>query len=345
MGKKKKKKHKHKRREEIFTGKVEVKQQVCISIDQGGKSIDMHDGKKKKVQLQSTISFPLSDTVEIHKKKKKDKERKRKYSLLIDTNTTNTSVYTIPCSVDKYLTKYKVNNNSDEDSLVKSKKYSSKEKDSIYETENNEKSSEINFEKTVKDNDKNTSFPHEENKYSSKDENSAKSSSSSSSSSPQRNESHNLNATSENIKKKAVPTHVWDDSKKKQFAWDGSNKSDTIEQLLDGGPKVSSWDGSNKSYFYNIKKQSENTQDEWDEEYDKGKVKKKRKLDDDYEKNKSKSNVFQDYQNYKNQNKDNHNDNQDKDKHRSGSKHHNSDHRHHNNSKKRKLYGHGSRFG
>ena len=69
---------------------------------------------------------------------------------------------------------------------------------------------------------------------------------------------------------------------------------------------VKSWGGRDKSYLYNIKNQldGENGQDEWDKEYDKGKVKKKRKLDDDdNDFRKSKSNSFQDFQNYKNRSK------------------------------------------
>lgn len=137
------------------------------------------------------------------------------------------------------------------------------------------------------------------------------------------------------IKKREVPSHAWDDQRKKHFSWDGSNKSDTMEHLLAGGPKVSSWDGSNKSYFYNIKKHAENVQDEWDDEYDRGKEKKKkRKIDDDYDNRKPKSNSFQDFQSYKNHNY------KDKSSHRS-SKHY-SEHRHH--SKKRKLYSDSGRF-
>ena len=34
-----------------------------------------------------------------------------------------------------------------------------------------------------------------------------------------------------------IPTHIWDDPKKKHCSWDGTNKGGTVEYLLGGGSK------------------------------------------------------------------------------------------------------------
>lgn len=138
-------------------------------------------------------------------------------------------------------------------------------------------------------------------------------------------------------RKKEIPTHLWSDSKKKQCVWDGANnKTDTVSYLLNGGSKVHSWEGNERSFIYNKRKNEggEAPQDDWDEEYDKGQTRKKRKLENEEDNYKSKSNVFQEYQNYKNS----------KDKHPSMQAGRHKYHDQHHQHKKRKVHNDGNRF-
>ncbi|XP_057311680.1 uncharacterized protein LOC130649421 [Hydractinia symbiolongicarpus] len=106
--------------------------------------------------------------------------------------------------------------------------------------------------------------------------------------------------------KKNVPCHMWDEEKKKVNIWDGSNKTKTVDYLLSNTTEVSSWNGADNSDTYRINNRpdGERRQDEWDEEYDVGKMKKQKKSRDGFEY--SKSNAFQELQNYRNYTKDAH---------------------------------------
>jgi hypothetical protein len=125
-------------------------------------------------------------------------------------------------------------------------------------------------------------------------------------------------------RKRDIVTHVWDDAKKKQCVWDGVSKSDTVGYLLSAGSNVKSWNGNERSYIYNKRKnvEGENSQDEWDEEYDKGKVRKMRKVGNQDKYDKTKINSFQDYQNSKNSSKDKQLTSPQSAKHRQGDHHH-----------------------
>jgi len=133
---------------------------------------------------------------------------------------------------------------------------------------------------------------------------------------------------------KTVTSFKWDEIKKKVKSWDGSNKSNsTLDYLLNKSTKVTSWTGEDSSKRYNYKEERETNegelgQDEYDEEYDTGKVKKRKSKYTNDEKKEGK-NEFQSLQDYRNHSKD-----QFATSHRSSTS---SDHknRHHGNNKKK----------
>ncbi|XP_047143554.1 uncharacterized protein LOC100204626 isoform X2 [Hydra vulgaris] len=98
-----------------------------------------------------------------------------------------------------------------------------------------------------------------------------------------------------------VPCHIWDAEKKNEkMMWNGCAAN--VVSYLDVHAKVSSWSGEDSSTnFRNIKiTNHDSLQDEWDEDYDKGRVKKYKSKD---VKAHSCKNVFQNFQDIHNASK------------------------------------------
>jgi len=350
--KKKKKKKKKSKREEI--GEVEVKfipvgkQRTELLPDNTGNTVNLGNYSKvvknEKIQLNSTVSinFPQddlhSDEEEArHHKKKKKKHKKRRYSLVIDTNQDNIGEISIPIELNKSSGKPELvtsgitsvprgdkdKNNDVNHYNIKVNGYG-KSEHSSYNGKSKNYNGHCNTVNKVENGGGMLQEINKNKEFVKSTVNVSKSFDPLKQDAGQPTKGNIENSHVQQHRKRDIVTHVWDDPKKKQCAWDGSNKSDTLGFLLSGGSKVQSWEGNERSYIYNKRKNidGENRQDDWDEEYDKGKTRKIRKIDnlDNYNE-KPKTNSFQDCQNNRNSTKDQHLSPQ-------PMKHHNGDHPH-----------------